>query len=64
MFQCRGQLLLLNPLRHRCFCAEVFIAGEPLEAQMLIVLRYFYLVFSSEMENRTLSQMCSRLLCY
>ena len=44
MFLCRGQLLLVNFLRYRCYIAKVF-----------------YFVFSSEMENRTLSQMCGRL---
>ena len=44
MFQCRGQILLVNLLKHRSYGAEVI-----------------YFVFSSEMENRTLSQMCGRL---
>ena len=44
LFQCRGQLFLVNFLRHKCYGADVF-----------------YFVFSSEMENRTLSQMCGRL---
>ena len=44
MFQSRGQLLLVNLLRHRCRGAEVI-----------------YFVFTSEMENRTLSQMCGRV---
>ena len=36
-----------NILKHRCYCAEVIL--------------YFYFVFSSGVENRTLSQMCGRL---
>ena len=44
MFQCRGQLLLVNLLGHRCYGAEVI-----------------YFVFSSDMENRTLSQIFGRL---
>ena len=42
-FQCRGQLLLVNLLKHMLWCYGHFF------------------VFSSEMENRTLSQMCGRL---
>ena len=44
MFQCRGQLLLVNLLRNSCCGVEVI-----------------YFVFSSDMENRTLSHICGRL---
>ena len=36
-----------NILKHRCYCAEVIL--------------FFYFVFSSGAENRTLSQMCGSL---
>ena len=61
MFQCRGQLLLLNLLMHRSF-------GGRGQLLLVNILRHrccraevFYFVFSSEMENRTLSQICGRL---
>ena len=57
----QGQILLLNLLRHRCFCAEVNYCWWTSWGTDVIVLRYFYLDFSSEMEDRTLSQMCGRL---
>ena len=57
----QGQLLLSNLLMHICFCAEVNYCRYTSWSTHVIVLRYFYLAFSSEIENRTSSQMCGRL---
>ena len=54
-------ILLWNLMRHRCCGAEVIhLVGNPTK-HTCCGAEVIYFVFSSEMENRTLSQMCGRL---
>ena len=54
MLQYRGLIFFIKPPKHRCYSAEVFIAGSTYYGIDVTVLKKTYLVFSFGMANRTL----------